>query len=191
MKGYIYITSTGYDPEKGRHLADPYLDGDLASLGACMPNIRKKVVPGDHIFVVSGKIEEAPQYVVGGFEVSEKMHAYEAYERFPERRLWRDDDGRVHGNIIVNHEGVQHPLDTHRDPDKRLDNYVIGQRPLALRSPVEVSRGRRETLGVLRELTGRRAGLAPMDLIGRCKRLSGTQIEELKNWLFSLKTTAT
>ena len=79
MKGYIFITSSGYDPERGKHLKDPFLDGDVGSLGACMPNIRKRVQPGDHIFVVSGRIKEAPQYVVGGFEVQEKMHAAAAF----------------------------------------------------------------------------------------------------------------
>jgi len=36
-KGYMYITSTGYDPERGKSINDPYL-GDVPTLGACMPN---------------------------------------------------------------------------------------------------------------------------------------------------------
>ncbi len=34
IKGYIYITSTGYDPEHGKSLKDPYL-GDVPTLGGC------------------------------------------------------------------------------------------------------------------------------------------------------------
>jgi hypothetical protein len=81
MKGYTYITRTGTDPQCGTPLKDPTLDG-TPSLGACMPNVRKWVVIGDHVFVISGKVPGVQQYVVGGFEVAEKMHAIEAYRRF-------------------------------------------------------------------------------------------------------------
>src|SRR4051812_9692957 len=121
-KGYIYITSSGYDPEKGKNLKDPYL-GEPPTLGACMPNVRRQVVPGDQIFVISGKIADAPQYIVGGFEVAEKIDALAAYRRFPNLRLRQLDDGQVEGNIIVTSQGAQHPLDTHSTFTSRIQNY--------------------------------------------------------------------
>ncbi len=70
IKGYSIITRTGYDPQMGKHIKDPYL-GDVPTLGACMPNVREQVVRGDHLFFVSGKASGVPQYIVGGFEVPE------------------------------------------------------------------------------------------------------------------------
>src|SRR3954470_14708240 len=101
MTGKIFITSTGYDPDKGKHVKDPYL-GPCPTLGACRPDIRERLQKGDQIFVVSGKIATAKQYVIGGFEIAEKISAIEAYYRFPEHRLRRRDDGQITGNVIVN-----------------------------------------------------------------------------------------
>ena len=86
MIGKIFVTSSGYDPEKGKHVKDPYL-GPNPSLGACRPDIREQLQKGDHVFVVSGKVRGVDQVVLGGFEVAEKISAMEAYERFPEQRL--------------------------------------------------------------------------------------------------------
>src|SRR5262245_27295511 len=104
MIGKIFVTSTGYDPEKGKHVKDPYL-GPNPSLGACRPDIRKKLHEGDHIFVVSGKVRGFDQVLLGGLEIAEKISAIEAYHRFPEQRLsWRPD-GQITGNVIVNSDG--------------------------------------------------------------------------------------
>ena len=86
MIGKIYVVSSGYDPEKGKHVSDPYL-GPSPTLGACRPDIREKLQKGDHIFVVSGKVRNCDQVVLGGFEIAEKISAIDAYERFPEQRL--------------------------------------------------------------------------------------------------------
>jgi hypothetical protein len=157
IKGYIYITSTGYDPEHGKSLKDPYL-GDVPTLGACMPNIRRQVSPGDHIFVVSGKIPGAQQTVMGGFEVAEKLESMNmAFDRFPALRLHRGEDGQLRGNIIVTAEGKQHPLDTHSSESfqERIKNYIIGRAPVVIRTAAEIAQGRVETLPVLREVLGR------------------------------------
>ena len=69
MVGKIFITRSGYDPQLGKHVKDPYL-GPNPTLGACRPDVRKQLQQGDHIFVVSGKIPVAPQYVMGGFEIA-------------------------------------------------------------------------------------------------------------------------
>src|SRR5207302_311936 len=126
--GKIFITRQGYDPERGRHVKDPYL-GDCPTLGACRPDIRKQLREGDHIFVISGKIPDANQYVMGGFEIAYKIHASEAYRLFPERRLRKLRDGELNGNVIVNASGEQHRLDTHNLDnhkwfEKRIENYV-------------------------------------------------------------------
>ena len=99
MVGKIFITRTGYDPQLGRHVKDPYL-GPNPSLGACRPDIRRQVRIGDHIFVMSGKVNNAKQFVMCGFEVMRKMDARDAYVVFPDRRLRRLEDGQVTGNII-------------------------------------------------------------------------------------------
>jgi hypothetical protein len=124
--GYDYIERYGYDPDKGKSINDPYL-GDVPTLGACVPNIRGRVVAGDHIFFVSGKVQSAHQFVIGGFEVSEKIPATEAYARFPKLRLHLGKNGEKVGNIIVDRFGRHDPLDDHHDYEHRIANYSLGE----------------------------------------------------------------
>ena len=93
MKGYIYTMFAGADPDKGWRMTDPILT-PVPTLGACVPNIRRLVVTGDHIFVVSGRTRKVQQYVVGGFQVAEKIDALTAYHRFPENRMRPGPDGQ-------------------------------------------------------------------------------------------------
>ncbi len=190
IKGYAYITSTGYDPEKGKLIKDPYL-GDTPSLGACMTNIRRQVSPGDHIFVISGKVPDAQQFMVGGFEVADKMPALTAYKLFPEQRIHLLDDGQLGGNVIVDAQGRQHPLDRHPPAsfNRRIENYIIGRNPIAITAPDEIARGRDETLYVLRSLL-RKSGDTPIKVLGRWGKLNETQVRELRDWLLSLKATS-
>src|SRR5215469_12657976 len=81
--GKIFITRTGYDPQMGKHVKDPFL-GPHPTLGACRPDIRKQLNKGDQIFVISGKIPDFNQFVMGGFEIEAKIPALEAYRLFPE-----------------------------------------------------------------------------------------------------------
>ena len=69
MVGNIFITSTGYDPQLGKHVKDPYL-GPQPTLGACRPDIRRRLALGDHICVISGKVPGANQFVMGGLVVT-------------------------------------------------------------------------------------------------------------------------
>ena len=94
MIGKIFITRTGYDPQLGKHIKDPYL-GPQPSLGACRPDIRKRLREGDHIFVISGKVPQANQFVMAGFEIEAKIDATEAYRLFPEQRLRQRQDGQL------------------------------------------------------------------------------------------------
>lgn len=111
MIGKIFITRQGYDPELGKHVKDPYL-GELPSLGACRPDLRRQLNPGDEIFAISGKVKGASQFVMGGFEVASKMNVRDAFDLFPEQRLSMREDGQIGGNIIIDGNGKQHPLDT-------------------------------------------------------------------------------
>ena len=88
MKGYIFITASGTDPMAGNHLKDPTLD-KVATFGACQPQIRKQLEREDYLFVVSGSMRShgLNQYIVGGLQVDEKVHAKEAYYRLPGQRL--------------------------------------------------------------------------------------------------------
>jgi hypothetical protein len=186
-KGYMYITSTGYDPEKGKSLNDPTL-GARPTLGACMTNIRSWVATGDEIFFVSGKVPGVSQYVIGGFAVDEKIDAMTAYRTLPQHRLRLNSEGRLVGNIIVDATGQQHYLDTHKHTtfSSRIENYVVGRDPVVLTLPYEIKRGRDETAYFLRHLF-RKNGTHPYDIMGRARKLDEQQLKEVREWLFSIK----
>ena len=188
MIGKIFVTSSGYDPEKGKHVKDPYL-GPNVSLGACRPDIREQLQKGDHVFVVSGKVRNADQVVLGGFEVAEKISASEAYLRFPDQRLRLLPDGQVTGNVIVNAAGKQHRLDHHDQFARRIENYLVGTNPVALLTPDELAEGRRRTLAILGDVFGKK-GKSVRDIIGRCSNLTEKQIVKLRSLLDAVKNTA-
>lgn len=190
MIGKIFVTSTGYDPEKGKDVKDPYL-GSNPSLGACRPDIRKKLQKGDQIFVVSGKVRNAAQFVIGGLEIAEKIDVFEAYRRFPEQRLRMGDDGLVTGNIIVDASGRQHKLDHHKKETfaERVKNYVVGCNPVVLATPEEIAEGRRQTLDILQDVFGIK-GNSVRNLIGRCRNMTEKQVLKLRALLDAVKNTA-
>jgi hypothetical protein len=188
MIGKIFVTSSGYDPEKGKQVKDPYL-GPNPSLGACRHDIRENLQKGDHVFVVSGKLPNVDQFVMGGFEIAEKISASEAYRRFPEQRLSLLPDGQVTGNVIVTADGKQHELDHHDQFARRIENYLVGQNPIALLTPEEVAEGRRRTLEILREVFQKK-GNSVREIIGRCSNLTEKQILKLRALLDAVKYTA-
>lgn len=191
MKGYVYITSTGTDPGLGGNLNDP-LFTKIPTLGACMPNIRRFVVKGDWIFVVSGKVPGAQQYVVGGLQVEEKIDALTAYHRFPENRLRRDERGLLMGNIIVQPNGKQHPFDTHSAEtfENRVKNFIVGRQAISLTEQNEIQAGREQTLGKLSEILGRPGANRVIDALGRMSRLNETQVAQMLEWLSGIKATS-
>ena len=172
MIGKIFITRSGYDPQLGKHVKDPYL-GPCPTLGACRPDIRRQLEKGDHIFFISGKIPEVNQFVMAGFEVDSKIPAVEAYRLFPEQRLREGEDGQLTGNIIVTPDGRQHELDDHSSFERRIDNYVIGTNLISLVTPAEMSEGRKQTLDVLRDILHKK-GRSPIEVVGRW----GTKLTE-------------
>lgn len=188
MKGYIYITGSGADPARHRNLNDPMFRG-RPTLGACMPNVRRLVLPGDHVFVVSGATAGVQQYVVGGFQVAEKISALAAYQRFPENRLKLDAEGKLVGNIIVEPNGDQHALDRHRPEtfSRRIENYLVGMNPVALETPAEVARGRDETLDQLSMILNRPRANRVIDLMGRWAKLDAAQVQNTLDWLRGIK----
>lgn len=185
MKGYIYTMFQGADPAQGWRLTDPIF-GKVPTLGACMPNIRRVVTPGDHIFVISGRVTGVKQYVVGGFEVAEKIDALDAYARFPDNRQREMSDGELAGNIIVDKDGNRTSVDYHSNFAKRIDNYVVGRKPLVLEKPAHVQRGRDETLEALGDLFSVKAKRLS-EITGRWRKLDETQIDKLQAWLRSIK----
>jgi len=189
MVGKIFITRSGYDPQLGRHIKDPYL-GPCPTLGACRPDIRRQLQKGDHIFVISGKIPDVNQFVMGGFEIESKIPAIEAYRLFPELRLHRLNDGQLTGNIIVTADGRQHELDDHKSFDQRIKNYVIGTNLLVLTTPDEVAEGRKQTLDALRDVLQKK-GKSPFEVVGRFgTKLNENQVMELREWLEAIKRAA-
>jgi hypothetical protein len=188
MIGKIYVISSGYDPEKGKHVNDPYL-GPNPTLGACRPDIREKLEKGDHIFAVSGKVRNFDQILLGGFEIAEKISAMEAYERFPERRLRLLPNGQITGNVIVTADGEQHELDDHNQFDRRIENYIVGTDPIALLMPEELAEGREHTLEILSAVFQRK-GNSVREIIGRCSNLTEKQILKLRDLLDEIKRKA-
>lgn len=188
MIGKIFVTSSGYDPEKGKDVKDPYLR-PKSSLGACRPDIREKLQKGDHIFVVSGKVRNVDQFVIGGFEIEEKIPAIEAYGRFPEQRLVLLPNGQVSGNVIVTADGKQHKLDHHDKFARRIQNYVVGTNTVALLTPEEIAEGRWRTLEILRDVFGIK-GNSIRDLMGRNRNLSEKQVLKLRAHLTAVKNMA-
>lgn len=184
MIGKIFITSTGYDPELGKAVSDPYL-GDPPTLGACRPDIREKLQIDDHIFVISGKVQGHSQFIMAAFQVDEKIHASEAFRRFPEMRLKRNADGEITGNIIVDSDGNQHELDHHKKKTftNRVGNFIVGKNLIAPTSQATLDRVRVETLEVLQDTLGKRAD-RPIELVTRYgAHLDEEQVLELRSWI--------
>jgi hypothetical protein len=124
---------------------------------------------------------------MGGFEIESKMNATEAYRLFPELRLRQRDDGQLTGNIIVDGDGRQHPLDDHNSFDERIKNYVIGKNVLALETDREIAAGRRDTLEILQDVL-RKKGKSPVNLVTRFGTdLNEQQIMRLRDWLEQIK----
>lgn len=191
MIGKIFITSSGYDPQLGKHVKDPYLGPD-ASLGACRPDFRRQLKEGDHLFVVSGKVPNVRQFVMGGFEVAQKITAQQAYEKFPEQRLKLREDGQLTGNVVVDADGAQHELDTHDQATfaRRVPNYIVGRKCIALIKPEEIALGREQTLDVLRHVF-KKNGQSPFEIVGHYgSQLTEDQVYQLREWLRSLKKAA-
>ncbi len=186
MIGKIFITRTGYDPQLGKHVKDPYI-GPRPTLGACRPDVRRQLKQGDHIFVISGKIPGINQFVMAGFEIESKIDASRAYRLFPEHRLRKLEDGQLTGNIIVNADGKQHKLDDHTAFEKRIHNYVVGTNLISLSTPDEINAGRNQTLDALRDIL-RKKGASPCAVVGRWgTNLAEKQVLELREWLALLK----
>lgn len=189
MKGYIYTMFRGADPGIGWHMTDPIF-GRPPTLGACMPNVRRLVEPGDHIFVISGLAAGVRQYVVGGFAVDEKISALAAYGRFPEHRQNSRPDGSLSGNIIVGPEGRQNPIDYHKGFEKRLENYIVGCDSVSLRSDREVELGRQRTVKMLGSVFKQGGAKTVKDIVGRWRKLNEEQIAELRTSLAEIKKEA-
>lgn len=187
MKGYIYTMYAGADPGIGWEMTDPIF-GKVPTMGACMPQIRRSVDVDDYIFTISGRVKNMSQYVVGGFQVQEKINAMLAYERFPEFRQIKKDDGTLSGNIIVDENGNQNSYDYHKGNfEQRIQNYIIGKNPNYISEPehIEMARGQK-SLSLLSDVFGKE-GNKPHDIIGRWRKLDERQIDKMLAWLDEIK----
>jgi hypothetical protein len=185
LKGYIYTMAAGADPGHGWVMNDPIF-GKVPTLGACVPNIRRAVLPGDYIFVVSGRIRQERQFVVGGFKVREKIDALAAYRRFPQNRMTVGKTGQVEGNVILDKNGKHHPLDEHSNFASRLENYIVGSDPTYFETPAQFNAARSETVEVLSDVF-KKPGQRVFDIIGRYRKMKGGQVENLLEWMHSIK----
>jgi hypothetical protein len=184
MKGYIYRLYKGADPAKGWIFNDPIF-GAPPTLGACVPNIRRAVEPGDWVFTISGRVDGYRPYVVGGFKVREKITALQAYRQFPEYRLEKADNGQIMGNIIVNSKGQHHSLDAHAAFKTRLQNYLVGDEALHVHKSVQIEKARDQTLATLSRVFNRPSN-RDFDIVPRWRRMDEEQVENLKAWLTPL-----
>ena len=132
------------------------------------------------------KVGGVPQFVMGGFEIAEKIPAIEAYERFPELRLSKRDDGQLTGNVIVNADGKQHELDNHKKFDRRIRNYIVGTNPIVLATPEEIAAGRRLTLEILQEVFETKEN-SIRSIMGRCRNMHEKQVKKLRSLLEAVK----
>ena len=187
MKGYIYTMYQGADPGRGWIMNDPDIYSATPSLGACVPNVRRNVEVGDYIFVVSGRSSGVRQFVVGGFKVAEKIDALAAFERFPEKRIALHDSGQIVGNVIVDKDGQQNPLDYHGNFERRVENYIVGRDPLAFQSDGEIESSRQGSLPALRNIFDREAAESIFQVIGRWRKMDEAQIEQLLDWIKKIK----
>jgi hypothetical protein len=188
MKGYIYTMFAGADPGAGWQMTDPIFDNP-PTLGACMPQIRRAVEVNDHIFTISGRTAGLKQYLVGGFQVKEKINAMIARERFPQYRQRQNEDGTIAGNIIIDEKGKQNKFDYHEGNfEKRIENYIIGKNPLILskQKEIEAARGA-QTMEMLREVFKKKGGKIPFDIIGRWRKLDENQIDLITGWIREVK----
>jgi hypothetical protein len=125
---------------------------------------------------------------MGTFEIGEKINAMAAYERFPGLRLHLREDGQLDGNIIIDENGAQHPLDNHTSFERRIKNYIVGTNEICMEASEEIALAREQTLEMLREVFGEN-GTSPKDIIGRFgSDLTDAQIFRLREWLQSLKS---
>lgn len=177
MKGYIYKLYKGADPHRGWTFNDPIF-GKTSSLGACMPNIRQFADVGDWVFCISGKIPEKAPYIVGGFQIDEKLDALAARMRFPEYTLSRNEKGQIIGNIIVDEEGLHDPLDDHNNFEKRRKNYLIGKNKIYFGEALSIEASRAKTLDILQKTFGKSANRLD-DLVPRWRKLDEQQLTRL------------
>jgi hypothetical protein len=181
MKGYIYTMYAGADPSVGWVMNDPIFS-KTPTLGACVPHIRRAVSVGDHIFVISGRVPGQKQFVVGEFEVAEKINALAAHRRFPQNRLRPHESGQVLGNIIIDGRGKHHPLDDHNNFESRIENYIVGRHPIVLETPAQFGSAKEETIDVLSAVF-KKKGDRVFDIIGRYRKMDESQVEQVRAWL--------
>ncbi len=178
----------GADPGAGWKMTDPIF-GKTPTLGACVPNIRRAVTSDDYIFSISGRVKDVKQYIVGGFQVAEKINMLSAIERFPENKMKILEDGSIKGNIIIDEKGNHLEFDYHTNHEKRVENYIIGKNPIVVKGESEIEIAREETIDILNKIFDRK-GQKVSEIIGRWRKLDEDKIVQLLDWMNKLKRKA-
>lgn len=178
----------GADPGIGWKMTDPIF-GNPPVMGACMPQIRRNVNIDDYIFTISGRTKNVSQYLVGGFQVQEKINAMIARERYPEYRQILNENGEIEGNIIVDENGRQNSFDYHDGNfEKRIENYIVGKNQIFFDREKDVERARgKATMEILQDVFDKK-GKKPFDVIGRWRKLDEKQIGKIISWMDSIKS---
>jgi hypothetical protein len=191
MSSYIFV-SPGSDPGMGKPLVDPALSSRRPTMGTCRHDLRRLVLLGDQIFVVSGSMGKfVNQYVIGGLEVHDKLPTQmAAYEKYPEHRIHFNEAGQRLGNIIVTADGNHDPRDGHDKFDQRIHNYLIGKNPVVLETEREVALGREHSVEILSRVFDKPAAKRVRDVIGRMRKLSDEQAGRLREALMQIKAEA-
>ncbi len=185
MKGYIYRMYEGADPSTGWEMTDPIYK-DVPTMGACRPDIRRRVERGDYIFAISGRVANIKPHIVGAFAVDDKINALAAYNRFPENRMQKDEDGTFHGNIIVDSSGEHLDFDYHTNHERRIENYLIGKDPIFFETTEQIKVAKNETIDILNNIFGKQEDKVHK-IIGRCSKLDEQQIDNLLVWMKKIK----
>ncbi len=185
MKGYIYTMYGGADPGIGWEMTDPIFKG-IPTMGACRPDIRRKVEQGDYIFAISGKVLSVRQHIVGAFAVDKKIDALTAHALYPQNRL-TFDHGKQRGNIIVDGEGKHIEGDYHSNWERRTKNYIVGKDPIYFDKDAEMQRAKEETLQVLNDIFGKNEERV-FDILGRFgKKIDEGQVGYILEWMKKIK----
>jgi hypothetical protein len=82
---------------------------------------------------------------------------------------------------------MQHPLDSHSHFASRVENYLVGCEASYLENRTQYNSARSDTLEVLSSIF-QKDGQRVFDIIGRHRKMNSTQVDELLQWIQSIKS---
>ena len=173
MQGYIY-TMAGADPGHGWILNDTDLRARSHSRSMRTEH-KARGAGGRQYFRCEWQGSRRPaicRWWVPGSRKDQCVGRLQALSRESARPGPVD----VRGNIIVTGNGQHHPLDDHDNFARRVENYIVGRKPVYLENPREYNAAREESLDVLSRIFKRR-GRRIFDVIGRYRKMNSDQVK--------------